>query len=53
MPQNLISAIAAKKMLRRGCQRYLPVVRDVEADKRAVENVPVVCEFLDFFLKNY
>ena len=29
MPQNLISAITARKMLRRGCQGYLAVVRDV------------------------
>ena len=29
MPQNLISAITARKMLRRGCQGYLTVVRDV------------------------
>ena len=51
MPHNLISAIIAKKMLRRGCQGYLVVVRDVEADKGAVENVPVVHEFLDVFPK--
>ena len=29
MPQNLISAITARKMLKRGCQGYLAVVRDV------------------------
>ena len=29
MPRNLISAITARKMLRRGCQGYLAVVRDV------------------------
>ena len=33
MPQNLIFAITARKMLRRGCQGYLAVVRDVQADK--------------------
>ena len=37
MPQNLISAITARKMLRRGCMGYLVVVRNVEADKGAVE----------------
>ena len=51
MPQNLISAITARKMLRRGCQSYLTVVRDVEADKGAVDRVPVVCEFPDVFLE--
>ena len=49
MPQNLISAITAKKMLRRGCQGYLAVVRNAEADKGVVDRVPVVCEFPDVF----
>ena len=49
MPQNLISAITARKMLRRGCQGYLAMVRDVLADKGSVDRVPVVCEFQDFF----
>ena len=49
MPQNLISAITARKMLRRGCQGYLAVVRDVQADKGSVDRVPVVCEFQDIF----
>ena len=37
MLQNLIFAIIAKKMLRRGCQGYLAVVRDVEADTRSTK----------------
>ena len=49
MPQNLISAITARKMLRRGCQGYLAVVRDVQADKGSIDRVPVVCEFQDVF----
>ena len=49
MPQNLISAITARKMLRRGCQSYLAVVRNVEAYKGAVDRVPVVCEFPEEF----
>ena len=36
-------------MLRRGCQGYLAVVRDVEAKKGTVERVPVVCELPDVF----
>ena len=43
MPQNLISAITARKMLKGGCQGYLAVVRNVEANKGAVNRVPVVC----------
>ena len=49
MPQNLISAITARKMLSRGCEGYLVVVRDMKLDMRAVEKVPVVCEFPDVF----
>ena len=51
MPQNIISAITVTKMLRRGCQGYLAVVRDTKVDKGSVENVPVVHEFLDVFLE--
>ena len=53
MPRNLISAITARKMHRRGCQGYLAVVRDTKADKGVVENVPIGVSFLMFFLKNY
>ena len=53
MPQNLISVITARKMLRRGCQSYLAVVRNVEADKGAVNRVPVVCEFPDVFPEEF
>ena len=49
MPQNLISAIIARKMLKRGCRVYLAVVRDIEAIKGVVEKVSVVCEFPDVF----
>ena len=49
MPQNLISAITARKMLRRGCQGYLAMVRDVQVDKGSVDRVLVVCEFQNVF----
>ncbi|XP_048228233.1 uncharacterized protein LOC125369509 [Ricinus communis] len=48
-PSNLVSVIAARRMLRRGCQGYLALVRDTSARKGCVEDVPVVCEFLDVF----
>ena len=50
MPQNLISAITARKMLKRGCQGYLAMVRDVQADIGSVDRVPIVCEFQDFLM---
>ena len=49
MPQNIISAITARKMLRRGCKGYLAVVRDTKVETGAVKIVPVVCEFPDIF----
>ena len=49
MPQNIISAITARKMLRRGCRGYLAVVRDTKMETGVVENEPVVCEFPDVF----
>ena len=49
MPQNLISAITARKMLRKGCKGYLAVVRDTKVETGAVKSVPVVCEFSDVF----
>ena len=52
MPQNFISAIIARKMLRRRIRGYLTVVRSVEGEIGAVRNVPVVCEFPGIFLKN-
>ena len=52
MPQNLISAIIARKMLRRRIRGYLTVVRRVEAETGADTNVSVVCEFPDVFSEN-
>ena len=49
MPQNIIYAITARKMLKKGCRGYLVVVRDMKVETGAVKNVPVVCEFLDVF----
>ena len=48
-PQNLISAITARKMLKKGCQGYLALVRDTTAEKTSISDVPVACEFPDVF----
>ena len=53
MPQNLISAITARKILRRECQGYLAMVRDTKVDKGVVEKLPVVCEFSNIFSEEY
>ena len=49
VPQNLISAITVKEMLRKGCQGYLSLVRDITAKKTSISDVPVACEFPDVF----
>ena len=33
LPRNLISAITTRKMLRKGCQGYLVVVRDTSVEE--------------------
>ena len=50
MPQSFISAIIVRRMLRKGYQGYLAVVKDTKGKKSAIKKVPVVCEFLDVFL---
>ena len=47
--QNLISSITTRKMLRKGCQGYLAIVRDTATEKKSISNVPVACEFIDVF----
>ena len=49
-PQNLISAITARKMLRKRCQGYLALVRDTIAEKTSISDILVACEFSDVFL---
>ena len=49
MPQNFISAITARKLIRRGYRGYLAVVRDMKVETGTVKNMPVVCEFPDVF----
>ena len=46
-PQNLISAITARLMLRKGCKGYLSLVRDTTAEKMSISDVLVACEFPD------
>ena len=49
-PQNLISAITTSKMLRKGCQGYLALVKDTTAKKTSISDVLVAYECLDVFL---
>ena len=46
---GLISAIKAKRCRQKGCSTYLAYVIDAKAEKKVVENVPIVDEFPDVF----
>ena len=48
-PSCIISAIVAKKLLRNRCQTFLAYVIDKELRELKIEDIPVVCEFLDVF----
>ena len=50
---RLISVIRARRMLSRGCEGFLAVVRECEQSVGEVNGVPVVCEFPDFFPRSF
>ena len=49
LSSNMISAMAAQRMLRKGCQGYLAYVVETE-EGTLVDEIPVVREFPDVFL---
>lgn len=46
-PQNLISAITVRKILRKRYQGYLALVRDTTGEQISILDVPVAYEFPD------
>ena len=46
---KLISALKAAKLVAKGCEGYLAVVKDTSRGESHIEDVPVVCEFPDVF----
>ena len=50
LSSNIISAMAAQRMLRKGCQGYLAYVVETEKEGILVDEIPVVREFPDVFL---
>ena len=48
MTTSVISALRADRLIKNGCEGYLAFIMEDKLSK-AVENVPVVCEFLDVF----
>ena len=49
LSSNMISAIAAQRMLCKGCQGYLAYVVETEKEGIPVDEIPVVREFPDVF----
>ena len=49
LSSNMISATAAQRMLRKGCQGYLDYVVETEKEGTLVDEIPVVREFPDVF----
>ena len=50
-PSGLIYAISARWLLQKGCEGYLAHVVDTRSSEVRLEDVPVVREFLDFYMK--
>ena len=48
-PNTLISAIAAKRLLKKGCQGYLAHVRDARIPSTDLGDIPVVRDYSDVF----
>ena len=49
LSSNMISAMAAQRMLRKGCQGYLAYVVETEKEGTLVDEIPVIREFPDVF----
>ena len=50
-PVSLISSFNALRLISKGSQAYLAMVKDTKAEVPSLEQVPVVREFLDIFLE--
>ena len=46
---QLITAIRAQKLLKRGCEGYLCNVVETETPEVSLRNIPIVQEFFDVF----
>ena len=48
---NVISAMQAKRLMRKGYETFLAVILDSKSGQVDVEKIPIVREFLDVFLE--
>ena len=46
---NVISAMQARRLMRKGCETFLALILDSKISQFDVEKIPVVREFLDVF----
>ena len=46
---NVISAITARAMVRKGCEAYLAYVIDTKKAKPSLLDIAIVCDYLDVF----
>ena len=46
---NVISAMQARRFLRKGCEAFLDLVLDSKRGQVNMENIPVIKEFFDVF----
>ena len=48
---NVISAITARTMVRKGCEAYLTYVIDTKRAESSLLDIPTVCDYSDVFLE--
>ena len=48
---NVISAMQARRFIRKGYEAFLPLILDSKRGQVDVEKIPIVREFLDVFLE--
>ena len=49
---SMVSAITARRMMRKGCEAFLAYVIDTEKEGQQLDRLPVVNEFVDVFPDN-
>ena len=52
LPTRVISTLEAKRLLHKGCEAYLAHGINKSSSEVTLDNMPVVCKFLDIFLED-
>ncbi len=48
---TIISATAARRLIRKGCEAFLAHVVDTRKTSPSLQEIPTICDFLDVFQK--